>query len=198
MSRSVLHLFHLALVCVALAVAAAGAQTPQPPKSQTPTRGRPTEPTRQTPLFNFDEYFNGKWTFSWDVPDGVLGSAGTITGTTVYQPLGGKFYQATTEAAGPDGAFKSSELIAYQRENRTLSRSVTDSRGFSYLETATIGGDLGGYFTILWESSPFTYKGKTLRLKHAMRLLSPVNYRVATTVSTGAGPLEIGRASWRE
>src|ERR1051326_3557862 len=98
MSRSVLHLFHLALVCVALAVAAAAAQNPQPPKSQMPTLGRPTKPTDETPLFNSGEHLNGKGTFSWAVPAGARGSAGTTTGTTVYQPLGGKFYQATTEA----------------------------------------------------------------------------------------------------
>jgi hypothetical protein len=186
-------------VCVALAVAGVAAQNPQPPRSQVPTLGRPTKPTDETPLFNFDEYFNGTWTFTWDVPDGVLGSAGTITGTTVYQPLGGKFYRATTEANGPDGAFTSSELIAYQRENRSLSRYVTDSRGFSYLQTATIGGDLGGYFNIFWESAPFTYKGKTLRIKHAMRLLSPVNYRVATTISSGNGPFaNYGNPWWKK
>jgi len=191
--------FVLAAVAASGASAQRGTESAQPPKSQMPTLGRPTKPTDETPLFNFDDYFNGKWTFSWDVPDGVLGSEGTITGTTVYRPLGGKFYEATTDATGPDGAFKSSELIAYQRENRALSRYVTDSRGFSYFETATIGGDLGGYFTILWESAPFTYKAKTLRLKHAMRLLSPVNYRVATTVSTGGGPFaNYGNPWWKK
>src|ERR1051325_318422 len=108
MSRSVLHLFRLALVCAALAAAAAAAQNPQPPKSQMPTLGRPTKPTDETPLFNFDEYFNGKWTFSWDVPDGVLGSAGTITGTAVSLTVGGKIYQAATEVNRPGGAFTSS------------------------------------------------------------------------------------------
>ena len=48
----------------------------------------------------------------------------------MYQRLDPKFYQATTDAEGPDGRFKVVELIAYQRENRTLSRYVTDSRGF--------------------------------------------------------------------
>jgi hypothetical protein len=192
--------FRLAFACAALVVAGVSAQRDsQPPKSQVPTLGRPTKPTDETPLFNFDEYFNGKWTVEWDVPDGVMGSAGTITGTTVYQPIGGKFYQATTEAKGPDGDFKVTEVIAYQRDNRALSRHVTDSRGFDYLETATIGGDLGGYFTISWESAPFSYRGKTLRIKHLMRLLSPVNYRVATTVSTAGGPFaNYGNPWWKK
>ena len=42
----------------------------QLPKSQVPTLGRPTRPDDPAPVLNFDEYFNGKWTFTWDVPEG--------------------------------------------------------------------------------------------------------------------------------
>lgn len=174
-------------------------ERPQPPKGQMPTLGRPTQPTDETPLFNFAEYFTGKWTFSWDVPDGVLGPAGTITGTTVYKPIDGKFWEAATEATGPGGPIKITETIAYQRENRALARYVTDSRGFSFLQAGTIGGDLGGYFNIYFESAPFTFKGKTVRIKHAMRLLSPMNYRVGTTVSVDGGPfVNYGNPWWRK
>src|SRR5438093_2630937 len=70
------------------------AQTPTPPpKGQMPELGRPTKPDDQLPLFNFDEYFPGKWTFEWDVPEGPLGPAGRITGTTLYKPVDGRFYE---------------------------------------------------------------------------------------------------------
>jgi hypothetical protein len=174
------------------------ADRPQPPRGQMPTLGRPTQPTDETPLFDFGEYFKGRWSFSWDVPDGVLGPAGTITGTTVYKSIDGKFWEAATDASGPVGPIKITELIAYQRENRTLARYVTDSRGLSFLQAATIGGDLGGYFNIYYESAPFTFNGKTLRIKQAMRLLSPVNYRVGTTVSVDGGPfVNYGNPWWR-
>jgi len=175
-------------------------QTPPPaPKGQMPELGRPTKTDDQLPLFNFDEYFPGKWTFEWDVPEGPLGPAGRITGTTVYKPVDGRFYEANTDATGPGGAFTFHELIAYHKEGKALSRYVTDSRGFSFLQIATIGGDLGGYYNIYYESSPFTYAGKILRMKHAMRLLSPLNYKVATTVSVDGGPYKnYGNPWWRK
>ena len=179
-------------------IASAQAQTPLP-KGQMPDLGRPTKVDDQLPPFNFDEYFPGKWTFEWDVPDGPLGPAGRITGTTVYKPVDGRFYEASTEAAGPGGALKVRELIAYHKEYKALSRYVTDSRGFSFLQIGTIGGDLGGYYTIYFESSPFTHRGQSIRLKHVMRLLSPLNYKVATTLSVDAGPFKnYGNPWWRK
>jgi len=174
------------------------AQTPLP-KGQMPELGRPTKVDDQLPLFNFDAYFPGKWTFEWDVPEGPLGPSGRITGTTIYKPIEGGFYEANTDADGPGGAFKIRELIAYHKEGKALSRYVTDSRGFSFLEIAPIGGDLGGIYNILFESSPFTYAGKTLRMKHTIRLLSPLNYRVATMVSVNGGPFtNYGNPWWRK
>jgi len=160
----------------------------QPPKSQVPALGRPTKPDDAMPLFNFDEYFPGRWTFEWNVPESVFGEGGTITGSTVYKSLSDGFYEALTEATGPDGPFTIREIISYQRENRTVGRYVTDSRGFSYLQSAKVGGDLGGYFSIYFESAPFAYKGKTLRIRNGLRLLSPVQYRNVVTLSIDGGP----------
>src|SRR5204863_758307 len=76
---------------------------------------------------------------------------------------------------------------------------VGDSRGFSYLQTATVGGDLGGYFSLYFEGSPFTYKGKMIRVNNAMRLMSPVQYRNNQTVSTDGGPfLSYGSPWWQK
>jgi len=190
-----------ALACLSF-VAAAGAQDQKPalPKGQMPDLGRPTKVGDEMAPLNFDEYFTGKWTFEWDMPDGPLGESGQVTGTTVYKVIdAGKFYQADTDATGPGGAFKLRELIAYQKEQKALSRYVTDSRGFSYLQIASIGGDLGGIFNIFFDSSPFTYNGKTIRLKHALRLLSPYNYKVATSVSVDGGPFRnYGNPWWRK
>jgi hypothetical protein len=163
---------------------------PQTPKGQMPELGRPTESTDKVPLFNFDEYFlGGKWTFEWLVPESPLGPAGTITGTTSYTASGGdgKFYQARTEATGPGGKFTITERIAYQKDNKTITRYVSDSRGYSYLQTAAVGGDLGGFYNMYFESEPFTFKGKSIRIRDAYRLVSPINYRVATTISIDGG-----------
>jgi hypothetical protein len=161
---------------------------PQLPKSQIPDLGRPTKVTDEVPLFNFDDYFIGKWNFEWDVPEGVLGPAGTIKGSITYKHVDGPFYEAMTNATASGGAFTVKETIAYRREGKTIARSLVDSRGFAYQQIAPVGGDLGGYFNVYFEGSPFTYKGKTVRIKNALRLTSPIRYRNAMTVSTDGGP----------
>jgi hypothetical protein len=80
------------------------------------------------------------------------------------------------------------ETIAYRKEGKTVARWLTDSRGFSYQQLAAVGGDLGGYFNIYYESTPFTFKGKTIRIKNGMRLVSPIRYRNQASVSTDGGP----------
>src|SRR6266576_1288395 len=116
----------LAVVCLAC-TAALGAQRhkPQLPKSQIPDLGRPTKISDEVPLFNFDEYFVGKWTFEWEAPEGVLGPAGTIKGS-----------------------------VAYRKEGKTVARWLTDSRGYSYQQIAPVGGDLGGYFNLYYDGAP--------------------------------------------
>src|SRR5262245_61143704 len=131
---------------------------PQSPKGQMPELGRPTEATDKVPLFNFDDYFlGGKWTFEWLVPESPLGPSGTITGTTSFNATGedGKFYQARTEATGPAGKFTITERIAYQKDNKTITRFVSNSRGFSYIQTVVVGGDPGGFYTVYFGSEPF-------------------------------------------
>ena len=150
----------LALALVLVAAPATSAQPPDPSagqaRGQAPDRGRPTRHDDEQPLLDFDTYFLGApWTFEWNVPDGPLGEAGTITGTTTYKALGGSKYEATTEAEGPSGKFTVKETLDYQKDQKTMSRHVADTRGFAFDETATIGADLGGFYNILFESAPF-------------------------------------------
>ena len=85
------------------------------------------------------------------------------------------------------------------RLEEDFARDVSDSRGMKYTQTGTIGGDLGGYYNIYLESTPFTYNGHTIKLKHAMRLLSPLNYKVSVTMSVDGGPfLNFGNPWWRK
>ena len=190
----------VSVVAVALASAPAAEQQdkPQLPKSQIPDLGRPTRVTDEQPPFSFEEYFLGKWNFEWDVPEGVLGPSGTIKGTIVYAKIEGPFFEATTTATAPTGALAIKELIAYRREGKTASRYITDSRGFSYQQIAPVGGDLGGYFNFYYEGSPFAYKGKTVRVKNALRLTSPLRYRNSVTVSVDGGPFINYGSAWYE
>ena len=188
----------LALVVAIAPVLSAQQDKPQLPKSQVPDLGRPTRVTDEQPPFNFGEYFVGKWAFEWDVPEGSLGPSGTVKGTISYKHVDGPFFDATTSATGAWGAFTIRETIAYRLEGKTATRWVADSRGFSYMQVAPVGGDLGGYFNIYYESAPFQFKGKTLRIKNALRLTSPLRYRNTVTVSTDGGPYMAYGSSWAE
>jgi hypothetical protein len=187
-----------AALVLASALSAQQQDKPQLPKSQIPDLGRPTKVTDEQPLFSFDEYFPGKWNFEWDVPEGVLGPSGTIKGSIVYKQIEGPFFEATTTATAPSGALTIKELIAYRREGKTASRYITDSRGFSYQQVAPVGGDLGGYFNLYYEGSPFAYKGKVVRIKNALRLTSPLRYRNSVTVSIDGGPFTNYGSAWYE
>ena len=170
------------------------------PKGQMPELGRPTKVTDELPLFDFDAYFPGKWTFEWDMPEGVLGESGTVTGTTIYKVIEpGTIYQADTTASGPGGAFTVREQITYQKDAKTIARQVTDSRGMTYAQTGPIGGDLGGIYNILLDGAPFAYHGHSVRIKQTLRTMSPFNYKVATSVSVDGGPFRnYGNPWWRK
>jgi hypothetical protein len=188
------------IVFAALAALAlqAGGQAPLP-RGQMPDLGRPTKPSDALPPFNGDEYFPGKWHFEWDVPEGALGDAGRVEGTTTYKALGNGKYDVTTSATGAWGAFTVHEVLTYQNDQKTVARSVEDSRGFAYQQTGTIGGDLGGFWNLYLEGTPFTFNGHSVRMKHSMRLLSPFNYKVGITVSVDGGPFKnYGNPWWKK
>ena len=185
-----------ALFCVLMTVSIAAQQVP---KGAMPSLGRPTDSTDTVPLFDFDAYFVGKWNFEWSMPESPLGPAGPYSGTTTVSKVDGRFYEAITEGEGPSGNFKVRELIAFHKENKVLARQVTDSRGYSYMQFGPIGGDLGGIYNIHFESAPFTVNGKSVRLKHVLHLLSPLNYRVASSISVDGGPFtNLGTPWWRK
>lgn len=187
------------LGALAMALACGAAEAQEVPKGQMPTLGRPTQTGDEVPLLDFDAYFVGKWTWEWSMPETALAPGGDYAGTTVYRKVDGRFYEAITEGQGPAGAFTVRELIAYHAENKTIARQVTDSREHGRLEFGPVGGDLGGIYNLHYESAPFTYGGKTIRLKNTLRLLSPLAYRVATSISVDGGPFtNLGNPWWRK
>lgn len=177
-----------------------GQQPAEPkPRGAMPPLGRPTKATDEVPLLDFAAYFTGPWEFEWTVPESALGPAGPVSGVTTYRSVGESTYEAETKGEGPDGPFTRTERIDYQREQKLLTKQVTDSRGFTYTARASVAGDLGGIYYIIYESEPFTVNGRTVRLRENMRLLSPFNYRVAMTVSEDGGEFaNYGNPWWRK
>ena len=178
-------------------LAVSQAQVPQDqPKGLMPNLGRPTKPDDAVPLLDFDKYFLGTWTFEADAPDSVLGPGGVSTGAVIYRPLGDGFYEAVTEGKGESGSFTIKELIAYHREQKVAFRHVTDSRGYSYTQTAEVGGNIGGDYRLFFKSAPFPYQGKTLRLNHTIYLAAPLTFRIDVEVAEGAGAF-VHMSPWR-
>ncbi len=190
--------FRVAAFSLSLAaVVPLGAQ--QVPKGQMPILGRPTDSTDAVPLLDFENYFVGKWDFEWLMPESPLGPAGPYSGTTIYSKIDDKTFEAVTQGEGPAGKFETRERIVYDKEKKTIARDVTDSRGFSYKQSGPVGGDLGGIYNVHFESTPFTINGKSVQLKNSLRLLSPLNYRVASSISVDGSPFtNLGNPWWRK
>ena len=167
-----------------------------PPKGLMPNLGRPTKADDVVPLLDFEKYFTGKWTFTADAPDSVLGPGGEVSGVVTYRKIGDGFYEARYEGKSESGKFTITETIAYHRERKVAFRHVSDSRGYTYTQMADVGGNIGGDYRLFFQSSPFTYKGKQVRLNHTVYLAAPLTFRVDVEVAEGSGPF-VHMSPWR-
>jgi len=166
------------------------------PKGLMPNLGRPTKADDVVPLLDFDQYFLGRWTFTADAPDSVLGPGGESSGTVTYRKIGDGFYEAVTQGKTETGAFTITETIAYNREQKVAFRHVTDSRGYAYTQMAEVGGNIGGDYRLFFKSAPFTYQGKSIRLNHTIYLAAPLTFRIDVEVAEGAGAF-MHMSPWR-
>ncbi len=66
-------IFFLLIVAATTSI---GAQ--QVPKGQMPILGRATDSNDKVPLFDFDAYFLGKWTFEWSMPESAAWTRGPV------------------------------------------------------------------------------------------------------------------------
>ena len=176
------------------------AQQQQRPQGQIPDLGRPTESGDEVPRFDYDAYFPGTWEFEWRTPESPLSSGGMVEGTETFSTSeDGRSYTSRIDAEGPDGPFTTESTIIYLREQRTFSRYERDTRGFEMLKVGRIGGDLGGFYTVHYETAPFITKGQEIRLRLTTRLVSPLNYKVEARISVDGGPFtNFGTGWWQK
>jgi len=188
----------LLTIVLAALLQSPSAQVPlkDPPKGLMPNLGRPTKADDVVPLLDFDQYFLGNWRFAADAPDSVLGAGGEISGSVSYRKIGDGFYEARYEGKSESGKFTITETIAYHREQKVAFRHVVDSRGYTYTQMAEVGGNIGGDYRLFFQSAPFSYKGKQLRLNHTVYLAAPLTFRVDVEVAEGTGPF-IHMSPWR-
>ena len=149
---------------------------------------RPTQPSDPMPPPNLD-YFVGTWSFDWNVPESPLGPAGKMKGTETYKKiLSGQKYESEIQGEGPDGTFQGRAITSYDEKEKLVTRYEIFSYGVSAFKSGSIGGDLGRYYTIYWESAPFKKDGKVIKLKGKTQMLSPAHYRVFFEISVDGGP----------
>lgn len=157
-------------------------------QSAPPQQSRPTEPTDAMPPPNLD-YFLGAWSFEWNVPESPLGPAGKVKGTETYKKAANaSTYESEIVGEGPLGAFKGRATTNYNEKEKLVSRFETGIFGVTLTKSGPIGGDLGGYYTIFWESAPIKKDGKTIKLKGKTLMLSPAHYRLTVQISVDGGP----------
>ena len=134
-------------------------------------------------------YFIGAWSFEWNVPESPLGPAGKLKGIETYRKASnGTGYESEIVGDGPQGSFKARATTLYDEKTRTVTRSESGLFGTTITKTGPIGGDLGGYYTIFWETSPIKKEGKTVKLKGKTQMLSPAHYRWQVQISVDGGP----------
>ena len=189
-------------VMVALLVLSGQAAVAQQrlPEGQIPDLGRPTESGDEIPLFDYDQYFPGAWTFEWRTPESPFGTGGMIEGRETFAAGDdGRNYVSSIEAVGPDGPFTVAVTIVYLKPQQSFTRLENDSRGFNLLKAGRIGGDLGGFYTIHYESAPAVIDGVVVRVRNMTRIVSPFNFKVESRISVDGGPwTNFGTGWWRK
>jgi hypothetical protein len=156
---------------------------------QQPTQqpARPTDPNDPMPPPNMD-YFVGAWAFEWNVPESPLGPAGKLKGKETCRKLPDGSYESEIEGEGPAGAFKGRAKTVYHEKEKSVKRTESGLFGVTQTKTGPVGGDLGGYYTIFWETEPIKKGGKTVKLKGKTLMLSPAHYRLQVQIAVDDGP----------
>ncbi len=150
-------------------------------------QSRPTDPNDPMPPPNMD-YFLGTWSFEWNVPESPLGPAGKFKGTETYKKTqDGAAYESEIVGEGPQGAFKGRATTKYDEKAKKVIRSESGLFGVSFIKMGPIGGDLGGYYTIFWETMTVKTNGHIVKLKGKTQMLSPANYRLQVQISVDGG-----------
>jgi hypothetical protein len=143
-------------------------------------------------------YFAGSWSFSWDIPDSAFGPGGEIEGTEIYDcSSDSRSCRSTVKADGPAGRFTQDVDITYDEATHTVTRREKDSRGFSLVYTGVVSS-AQAFYQLDYESAPFSYNGKSLRLKSSGSLAA-TGYRMRMQLSVDGGPYSnLGNPSWRK
>ncbi|MBK7598653.1 MAG: hypothetical protein IPJ07_09055 [Acidobacteria bacterium] len=127
-------------------------QNPQQPH-------RPTEPTDPMPPPNMD-YFIGAWSLNGMSRNLRWVRQESSRAGDLQKQAKGSTYESLIEGDGPAGPFKGRALTEYNEKDRIVTRTESALFGLSIKKTGPIGGDLGGYYTIFWETEPIKKTAK--------------------------------------
>jgi uncharacterized protein DUF1579 len=125
----------------------------------------------ESPTFNPDSLL-GTWKMNFLAADAPWGPGGEVTGTVTFKYVENCYYEGQLQATGPGGNYTAKIQLIYHELSKHLTWIETDSRGFTVVRLGDIAG-MGGQLTWRWESVPFTYKGKLVRMRGTLFTASP-------------------------
>lgn len=86
--------------------------------------------------------------------------------------------------------------MGYDTAAKAYTRREFWSTGVEIGKSGTMGSDAGGWSMIQWECTLGARGGRTVRLKGATLMYSPVNYRLHLQISVDGGPYSNFGSPW--
>jgi Protein of unknown function (DUF1579) len=153
-------------------VAAAAAQTPQPPK--------PGAEHKRI------DYFVGKWNFSGEAKASPMGPAGKTSGTEECSWFAGNFFLVCNSSmTGPLGAVKGQSIMSYDPAEKTYTFYAFNSIGIGFFVRGQVAGKV---WTWTFETN---MEGKSMKGRFTVTEETPTSYAFKMEASIDGGPMSV-------
>jgi hypothetical protein len=140
----------------------------------------PIQPPKPGPEHKKLEAFLGTWTYEGEAKESVVGPAGKISGTDVYEMLpGGFFLQHHWDEKNPLGNVKGTEIWGYDPIRKTYTYNFFSSLGEMGSGTFKIKGD-----TWTFAGTGVTYDGKRARGRGTVTFAGPTSFNIKGEASS--------------
>ena len=133
------------------------------------------------------DVFLGTWTYEGEAKKSPFGPAGKVTGTEVFETLGGLFLQDRWDEKNPLGAVKGIQMWGYDSAKKTYTYNYFSTLGEMGSGTMTVSGN-----TWSWTGSGITYEGKTAYGRGSLTFASPTSYTVKGEASADGKTWALG------
>ncbi|HUR34777.1 MAG TPA: hypothetical protein VM032_13335 [Vicinamibacterales bacterium] len=164
---------------------------------------RPTQPGDEMPFWD-PEYLVGVWDIDMRSQDSPFGPGGQSIGTLTMKPneKNGCLYDGSLKGEDPDGKpFSRTITVSYDPNQKLLSWTEKDSRGYTIVKQGPVGGELGGLFHHHFGDDPSTqsisFSGRKIRVKGISEMSSPAFFKTDMQISIDGAPyVSYGRVTY--